>query len=403
MTTNSSTSRPQILHVAHSLEPGGTERMLCRLVEALDGDGADHHICSLRDPRPFEGTLGENLSVFSLSAGDRDRFLYRKLSDAIRQRHIDIVHARNWGTWTDAALACRSLPNVQLILGFHGLQNGQAFSTLQRIRAKLLGLSSLPATTVSNAARNVLTESLGFDSATINVIPNGVDGTRFAPRTAESWRAARTRFNLSGTDLVIGSVANFFEWVKGLDVLISSFAEIAASNADARLVLVGYGPLESEIRSQIDRLNLTERVMLTGRVERVEEVLPAFDVFVCSSRSEGLSNAVLEAMATGLACVVTDVSDHREMFERIDPESIVPPEDAKRLAAAILRLLNKPGQRNDNGVASRLLVERKFDFATCTNTYKALYDQLLGADDHRQSLALHRDHLSTPTTATARS
>lgn len=352
--------------------------MLCRLVEKLDGDGADHHICSLRDPRPFEGTLGDNLKVFSLSARNRDRFLYRRLAAAIRQRKINIVHARNWGTWTDAALACRSFSDVQLVLSFHGLQNGQSFTTLQRIRSKLLGLAAYPATAVSHAARDLLTSTLGFTASRINVIPNGVDCSRFAPRSDQSWRSARARLNLTGAELVVGSVANFFERVKGLDVLIDSFGEVAAKEPDARLVLVGYGPLETEIRSQIGRLNLTNRVTLTGRVERVEDVLPAFDVFVCSSRSEGLSNAVLEAMASGLASVVTDVSDHRKMFENIDAESIVPPEDASRLAAAILRLLNRPGLRNDIGSASRALVQRRFDFATCVDGYKTLYADMVG-------------------------
>jgi glycosyltransferase involved in cell wall biosynthesis len=353
--------------------------MLCRLVETLDGDGADHHICSLRDPRPFDGTLGDNLKVFSLSARNRDRFLYRRLAGAIRERNISMVHARNWGTWTDAALACRSLADVQLVLGFHGLQNGRAFSTLQRIRAKLLNLASHPATAVSYAARDVLTDTLGFRRSKIKIIQNGVDGTRFSPQSEQSRGSSRARLNLSGAKLIVGSVANFFERVKGLDILIESFARIAATRTDAHLVLVGYGPLEADIRAQIERLNLADRVILTGRVERVEEWLPAFDVFVCSSRSEGLSNAVLEAMATGLACVVTDVSDHRKMFEKIDPELIVPPENDARMAAAILRLLDHPDKRIDAGCASRLLVEHGFDFAACARAYAEWYEDLSNA------------------------
>ncbi|GJM24716.1 MAG: hypothetical protein DHS20C16_11310 [Phycisphaerae bacterium] len=361
--------------------------MLCRLVEALDGDGADHHICSLRDPRPFEGTLGENLSVFSLSARNRDRFLYRRLARVIQERNINIVHARNWGTWTDAALACRSLREVQLVLGFHGLQNGRTFSTFQRIRAKLLNLASHPATAVSYAARDLLENSLGFQRSKINVIRNGVDGVRFSSTSKHSRCAARKRLGVADSVSVVGSVANFFERVKGLDVLIESFARIAASRSDAHMVLVGYGPLESEIQTQIKRLNLVNRVTLAGRVGRVEEVLPAFDLFACSSRSEGLSNAVLEAMATGLPCVVTDVSDHREMFEKIDPELIVPPDDESRLAAAILRLLDHPDKRIDAGRASRLLVERRFDFAACVRDYREMYEELLSIRIKRQPAA----------------
>ncbi len=383
MTMSHNTSQPQILHVVHSLEPGGTERMLCRLVEALgetdanDPDGAKHTICSLRDPRPFEGTLGDGLSVFSLSARNRDRFLYRRLAAAIRERNINIVHARNWGTWTDAGLACQSVGGVQLVLGFHGLQNGKAFTALQRVRAKLLHLSSLPTTAVSNAARDVLVNSLGFDASNIKVIPNGVDGVRFSQRTDESRHIARDKLSLPNGTFVIGSVANFFERVKGLDVLIDAFAKVATQHANTHLVLVGYGPLEKELRSQVGRLKLDERITFAGRVECVEEVLPAFDIFACPSRSEGLSNAVLEAMATGLPCVVTDVSDHRSMFGPIDSELIVPPEDAMQLAHAMTRLIDNANLRSAAGTAARKLIEERYSFDACAEAYKKMYARLI--------------------------
>ncbi len=376
MTMSRNTSQPQILHVVHSLEPGGTERMLCRLVETLKHGNAHHHICSLRDPRPFEGTLGDGLNVFSLSARNRERFLYRRLAAAIRERNIDIVHARNWGTWTDAALACRSIRSVQLAVGFHGLQNGRAFTAIQRVRAKLLGLTTLPATAVSSAARDVLVDSLGFCRSNVKVIPNGVDTDRFIVKIDQSRHSARSKLDISTGEFVVGSVANFFERVKGLDILIDAFNQLVAHRPEARLILVGYGPLEGELRSQINRLDLDDRVSFAGRVDSVESVLPAFDVFVCPSRSEGMSNAVLEAMATGLPCVVTDVSDHRSMFAPIDADLVVPPDNAEQLAEAMHRLIDKEKTRIEVGKASRKLVEKRFTFNACANAYRDTYAKL---------------------------
>ncbi|NOX59586.1 MAG: glycosyltransferase [Planctomycetes bacterium] len=368
---------PTILHVVHSVEPGGTERMLCRLVSALDGVEANHIICSLRDPRPFGGTLGDGLEIISLSAKGRDRFLYRRLGKLIRDRGVDLVHARNWGTWTDATLACRSLHNVQLLLGFHGLQNGQSFTTFQRLRAKLLNMDALAATAVSNAARDVLVDGLGFNRRNVRVIHNGVNSRQFAPASDQTRIVARHRLKLRGDRFIIGSVANFFERVKGHDVLLRAFARIVTAHPNAHLILVGYGPLESELRSQVKDLGLCDRVTFTGRVERVERILPAFDVFVCSSHSEGLSNAVLEAMAVSLPCVVTDVSDHRQMFDSIDPDLIIPPNDDAQMATSISRLMNDPNKRSAAGLAARSLVETEFTFDACSASYARMYDQLL--------------------------
>ena len=377
MTTGSSNQRcPVVLHVVHSVEPGGTERVLCRLARVLSGTDARHVVCSLRNPRPFGGVLGDDLEVISLHADRRDRLLFVKLAGVIRRWKAGVVHARNWGTWTDAALATRLVPGTRLVCGFHGLQNGLSFTAAQRRRARWLGLPSRTATAVSNAARDLLIRDMGWRADRIQVIRNGVDLDRFTPTTPPRRARARAQLGLEQDDLVIGSVANFFENVKGHAVLIDAFARLAQADGHARLLLVGYGPLEPSLRAHATRRGVRDQVIFTGRREDVPEILPALDVFVCSSHSEGMSNAVLEAMATALPCVVTDVSDHRRMFAQVDPDLVVPPGDAGALAGRLSVLAADAQARGRLGQSSRAVVEQGYSFDRTVAGYRRLYREM---------------------------
>ena len=369
-TKDSNRRRPAVMHVVHSVEPGGTERVLHRLVRALGASERRHVVCALRDPRPFGGGFGEDLEWISLGAGRRDRFLFLKLARAIRRYGAGIIHARNWGTWTDATLAARLVPGVRLILGFHGLQDGRHFTAGQQRRARWLGMDRQMVTTVSEAARDQVVGDLGFQPQRIRVIPNGVDLHRFTPATAKRRTRARAHLGLADDHLLIGSVANFFETVKGQPLLVDAFAKLVLANQRAKLVLVGYGPLEGSVRAHVARAGLEGRVTFTGQLENVPEILPAFDVFVCSSYSEGMSNAVLEAMATALPCVVTDVADHRHMFRQVDPDLVVPCGDAQSLATELVRLATDAGRRAAVGARARALIEQRYSFERTVDGYR---------------------------------
>ncbi len=370
-------SHPRVLHVVHSVEPGGTERVLCRLVRAMQGRGGTHLLCGLKEPRPFSGPFAADLEAVSLQAGECDRLLFRKLARLIRTQNVDIVHARNWGTWTDAALASMLVRKVRLVLGFHGLQDRSSFTAADRRRATFLRLSRFCATAVSQAAKEKLVNELGFDRRSVFVTPNGVDTEKFVPVTAIGRQSARHRLGLRQDAFVVGSVANFFERVKGHAVLLESFSRFVAQHSDAFLLLVGYGPLEEEIRARVERLGLKDRVVFAGRVEDVQALLPAMDVFVCSSHSEGMCNAVLEAMASALPCVVTDVANHREMFSEIASELIVPVGDCDGISEQLHNLAMNTVRRADIGRLSRALVERDYTFERTVQSYSSVYSNVM--------------------------
>ena len=368
---------PCVLHVVHSVEPGGTERMLCRIVRALGQDDVRHVVCSLRHSRPFHGVLDHGIEAVSLGARGNARATFLRLAAVAWRLKADIIHSRNWGTWTDAVLAADILPRTRLVLGFHGLQHGSRFSAVQRRRARWLGMQQRAFTAVSQEAKHILHAGLGVSKDRIRVISNGVDVDRFRPSTAGQRAAARQCLGLCEQDVVIGCVANLFKEVKGHAVLVDAFARVVGQRPRAKLMLVGYGPLDAAIRRQAGERGILDRIIFTGQREDVASLLSAMDVYACPSFSEGMSNALLEAMATGLPCVVTDVSDHRVMFDRIDPRTIVPAGDCHALSSRLIELADSREKRARVGALSRKVVEQSYRFDQTVAGYRRLYEEQL--------------------------
>ena len=222
-----------------------------------------------------------------------------RLAKVIRETGSNMVHARNWGTWTDTVLACRMVSDAKPVLGFHGLQNRGGFNWRQRVRACLLRMNKHVFTAVSEASGRFLVENVNCKPENVHVLPNGVDSMRFT-LSRDNRSKARDRYGLGDDDYVIGNVGNFFSAVKGHKTLVKAFALVAPEITKAKLLLVGFGPLQKDILELVRFYELEASVVFADGVEDVSEVLPAMDVYVCPSDSEGMSNAVLEAMACSL-------------------------------------------------------------------------------------------------------
>jgi glycosyltransferase involved in cell wall biosynthesis len=152
----------------------------------------------------------------------------------------------------------------------------------------------------------------------------------------------------------------------------------------ARLVLVGDGPLLEEVRRVLRTGNAEAHASLLGSREDVPSLLLSFDVFALSSRVEGISNTILEAMATGLPVVATRVGGNDELVEDEVTGSLVPPRDPDALAEALSRYVRDEKLRADRGRAGRLRAEREFGLDGMVARYVEVYDSLLTQADLRR-------------------
>ncbi|MBV9772539.1 MAG: glycosyltransferase [Gemmatimonadetes bacterium] len=177
-----------------------------------------------------------------------------------------------------------------------------------------------------------------FPAEAVHVVFNGIVPADAPPE--EATRALRARLGAGPETLLVGGVGNL-TYRKGFDLLLDAFA--AAAVPDARVVIVGAGPEEGALRERAARLGVADRVHFAGQRSDVPEVLAACDLFVLSSRNEGMANVMLEAMAVGTPVVAADVSGVRDAVGLAEGGAeagwIVPPDDAAALRITLREVL----------------------------------------------------------------
>jgi len=171
--------------------------------------------------------------------------------------------------------------------------------------------------------------------------------------------------------------AGRFEPDRGLEFLLHAWKQIAGRRPNARLWLLGDGPHRAALRRQIERLELTARVVLAGVFDRIEPLLAAADLCIVPAAGSGLSMSLLEAMAAGLPVVAADTPEHRAVVAGGRDGLLVPPADPKALAAAVDRLLDDPGLAARLGTAARRRAAEEFALEKMADRHLTLFEQLI--------------------------
>jgi glycosyltransferase involved in cell wall biosynthesis len=228
---------------------------------------------------------------------------------------------------------------------------------------------------VCPAVAREATAERGLAPGTVVTIPNGVDAAAFDPAL---WprEGARRALRLAVDEDTVGVIAHLSP-VKGHADLLAAMPRIAAARPRVRLLVVGDGGLRPELEARSRSLGLDERVVFAGASEDVAPVLAALDVVVVPSHTEGLSNALLEAMAMARPVVATAVGGNKDAVEAGVTGLLVPARDPEALAAAVLRLLERPEEGRRLGEAARRRVLADFSLERMVKGHEALYGSLL--------------------------
>jgi sugar transferase (PEP-CTERM/EpsH1 system associated) len=359
--------RPLIAHVIHRLDVGGMENGLVNLINRMPPERYRHAIVSLTDRTDFAKRIARD-DVEILTFGKKpghDPGLYVRLFRAFLRLRPAIVHTRNLAAIEAAAPA--ALAGVPYrIHGEHGRDTQDPDGTNRKYRWLRRALSPLVHRfiAVSRELESYLVEGVGIPPPKVVRIGNGVDVERFRPGVERAAGPA-----------VIGSVTRMQE-VKDPLTLARAFVRLRERGVDARLVLAGDGPLLGQVRRLLDEAGAARDATLVGSRDDVPELLRSFDVFALSSRVEGISNTILEAMATGLPVVATRVGGNEELVEDGVTGTLVPPGDPKALAGALARYLEDARLRKEQGLRGRARAEKEFALDGMIARYLALYDDV---------------------------
>jgi len=212
-------------------------------------------------------------------------------------------------------------------------------------------------------------------------IYNGVDGQRFHPLSSRQ-AIAGCPFTDPGCWLV-GSVGRM-QWVKDQTTLAQAFIRVLTDfpelRSRLRLVMIGDGPLRARVQALLAEAGVAGLAWLPGQRDDIPEILRGLDCFVLPSLAEGISNTILEAMASGLPVIATNVGGNAELIEAGRSGELVGVSDAAAMAQKIARYANDPQQARAAGVAGRARVEQHFSLQAMSGNYQGLYDQLLSAN-----------------------
>jgi len=220
-------------------------------------------------------------------------------------------------------------------------------------------------------------QAVGLGEVPAHLIPNGVDSRCFIPAEPAEQAALRTRLGLPPDEAVALFVGRL-ERYKGLDILITAWTDLVRRGHTPHLVIAGPGEAAAWFR-EAQAQGVGDRVTFLGGREDVADLYRAADLFVFPSRGEGCPNAVLEAMASGLPVVATDVAGNRETLgEDGKVGRLVPAEAPAALADAVADLMVAPALRRELGMAGRARVLEQFDIQRVGARYLSLYEELQG-------------------------
>ncbi|MFN2333616.1 MAG: glycosyltransferase [Wenzhouxiangellaceae bacterium] len=362
---------------------GGSERFLTHLLEGLDPAQFEIDVIQLdRSPasdrppdRPQPGNGRWRIehrpvgAIYTLRAWR----VWREVRARVRAGRYDIIQSQHEKSDLLSALlpSGRHCPIRISNRRDTGFQKSAALKLLFRLLNHRYDRVVAP----SQAILNQLVNREGVDRLKTRCLPNGVDCERFRPLPGDQRVAARIRFGLPPQAYLIGCAARLVP-VKRHEDLIAGFARIARSHPDAHLVLAGDGVLQPTLRQQVEQLGLGERVFFLGERHGMERLLPLLDAFALASSTEGMSNAILEAMACGLPVVATAVGGNPELVQSDSTGYLVPPYQPEELADALSELLEHRDRGLRMGRAARLRAETIFSLTAMIESFSSFYRTL---------------------------
>ena len=376
-------ARPLIVHVVYRFDVGGLENGVVNLINTMPADAYRHAVVALTDVTDFRLRIKrEGVQFFALDKPPGHGFrIYPRLFSLFRALKPAIVHSRNLAALEAVVPAWLAGVPVR-VHGEHGRDVGDLDGT--NVKYQLVRRLYKPFVNhyvaLSRDLESYLTQRIAVPRSRIAQLYNGVDVGRF--RVASPRRSAISGSPFNDPALWLVGTVGRMQTVKDQTNLAHAF--VAALQAEPRLrsrlrlVMVGDGPLRVKAQAILRDAGVSDLAWLPGGRDDIPEVLRGLDCFALPSLAEGISNTILEAMASGLPVIATAVGGNPELVQAGVTGKLVAAADAVALASAIVQYANEPERAKQHGLAGRAAVEKTFSLEVMTNAYMQLYDQLLG-------------------------
>ncbi len=378
--------RPLVMHVVYRFDTGGLENGIVNLINHLPASAYRHAIVALTEVTDFRKRIrNQDVEFISLhKKPGHGLWLYPRLFALMRRLRPAIVHTRNLAALEVAVPAWLAGVPVRL----HG-EHGRDVGDLDGSNRKYQWLRRLyrPFVThyvaLSRDLADYLVERVGVTPQRVSQVCNGVDTVRFRPASATADRTAEpmpdgpfdpARHWLAGT---VGRMQPVKDQVTLVRAFLRALELHPSLRERLRLVIVGDGPLRAPCQALLDAAGAADLAWLPGERNDVPELMRGLHCFVLPSLAEGISNTILEAMASGLPVIATEVGGNADLLHHDHTGLLVPAHDPQAMALALVRLAAAPQAAVAMGQAGRAKAEARFSLQAMVAAYRKLYDDHL--------------------------
>lgn len=357
----------KILHTEASCGWGGQEIRILTEARGLIGRGHQVELVCPAEAQIYAAAPDYGVPVRALPIGRKNLRGLLELHGFLRQRHFDVVNTHSSTDSWLAALACRTFADAPPVVRTRHLSTpvNRGWATRWLYEH---GCAHVVVT--GEALKKQLETDNGFPADHMTSVPTGIDTVRFSPCDRDAVRAA---LGLPVAAVYVGILATLRDW-KGHTVLFDALSQLLPARPELRLLVIGDGPYRDRLDARASALGLSEYIDFVGHRTDAELWLAALDVFTLPSwGDEGVSQALMQAMACALPIVTTPVGSLTEVIHDGKTGLIVPPRDAQALAAAIVSLLDDPQLAARLGKAARRLAEERCGEALMLDRMEAIF------------------------------
>jgi glycosyltransferase involved in cell wall biosynthesis len=366
-----------LLHIISSLQVGGAEKQVVKLLKELDRNKYRITLCCFRKGGLLESEL-EDEDINLVFIGMRLRYFYialYKLVSLIKKEHIQIVHTHLYDCsfWGRIAAWIAGVPVIIVTEHGRGLWKKRLHLIFERIADRFTDIKIA----VSEDIRQIRIQRENTPKEKVVMVPNSINPNEYIVSKGTR-KKKKKELGFKESDLVIGTIARFHD-DKGLDNLLKAFVLVQEKIDNVYLTLVGDGQLRAYLENYAIKLGIVNKVIFAGICTDIASFLSIMDIFVNSSIREGISVSLLEAMAAKKAVVVTNVGGNPEVVNSNSVGIIVPPKNSKALADGIIYLLENKTLREKIGLKAHERIQMCFSLNMQAKKIEAIYEELLSS------------------------
>jgi sugar transferase (PEP-CTERM/EpsH1 system associated) len=366
--------KKRILYLTLEMDFGGLQRIVNQLIRRMDRKRFTPFLCCLDRGGVFSNELrdlGIEPYVLERRPGPFDLRLLLRLIRILKYLKIDIIHSQN-GCSFYAALAGRLVGVKGIVHTDHGRLVPDKKNAMLEDRFSSYFIDQYVA--VSEELLSYLAEEIRVNRRKLKTILNGVDSDRFKLASRNEKETIRRDLGFEEQDRIIGTVCRL-DPIKNLEFMICSLLLILKNVPSAKLLIVGDGPSRRKLEETAMDAGLAKTVFFTGNRDDVEKIMPVFELYACTSFSEGTSMTILEAMSCGVPIVASAVGGNRSLVDT-GTGSLFPPGNSDAFVKAITRLLLDAEASAACSLSSRERVLACYTVDRMVQRYEELYESL---------------------------